>query len=372
MSLSSLLEGTVRLSPLRFLLGTFLIQFELYHYTNKTKTLCHWFVLCLFATTTLLLIPLLCICFINEYVYLLCMVVTHRCCCCTNKRHPQPQGIAYHASPAPAALTIMSYNIQSGCGLDGVLNIDRIQTLVAKHDPDILCMQEVEWHSNLYTTDQNEDIAKTCGLKHTAKIETRPQYWGGGYGNTVASKYPIIDTKTLNYSHWGLRNPRKALGCKLDVSSLYNNNGITNANIYVWMICTHLQNDATFDEQWYQSKALRQWTMQLANNEHAHECRGIFIAGDFNLPGWSTPVQHLTTGGFIDTIVGPTYPSNRPKVQFDHLFVQEQSAFQLVNEQDGFVVHGSTASDHAAIVATLRDRAHCSQSEREGRRKKKK
>ena len=160
----------------------------------------------------------------------------------------------------------------------------------------------------------------------------------------MASKYPIIDTKTLNYSHWGLRNPRKALGCKLDVSSLYKNKA-TNANIYyVWMICTHLQNDATFDEQWYQSKALRQWTMQLANNAHALECRGIFIAGDFNLPGWSTPVQHLTTGGFIDTIVGPTYPSNRPKVQFDHLFVQEQSAFQLVNEQDGFVVHGSTAS----------------------------
>jgi len=75
--------------------------------------------------------------------------------------------------------------------------------------------------------------------------------------------------------------------------------------------------------------------------------RPAILLGDFNLPG-SLP-RRLT--GWSPLITAPTYPSFRPRVQFDHV---------LADGLDPLALRGATGralalpvSDHCAVVVDL-------------------
>ena len=46
-----------------------------------------------------------------------------------------------------ATLRLMTYNVHSGVGMDGVYDVERIGRVVAGANPDVLCLQEVESNS---------------------------------------------------------------------------------------------------------------------------------------------------------------------------------------------------------------------------------
>merc|ERR1712154_549290 len=108
----------------------------------------------------------------------------------------------------------------------------------------------------------------------------------------------------------GGRNPRKAIAVKLDISSIFDEYGYNESNgtPFMWMVCTHFQNDLTFDENWYQARLLMNFCQEICDEEITKRTRfkmgsdqtiegnfrGLVIAGDINLPSWSSPIQYLS------------------------------------------------------------------------------
>ena len=102
-------------------------------------------------------------------------------------------------------LTVMTYNIHHGAGIDGVLDLERIAVLIEKSGADVVGLQEVDrhWSERSNWVDQPAWFAKRLKMHYAyaANLDLPPVNPGEPrrqYGTAILSKYPIKDfTNTL-------------------------------------------------------------------------------------------------------------------------------------------------------------------------------
>jgi endonuclease/exonuclease/phosphatase family metal-dependent hydrolase len=112
-------------------------------------------------------------------------------------------------------LTVVSYNIHRGVGLDRRLDLDRIAEVIAETAPDVVGLQEVIREEGAARTDQAAYLAEKLGMG-LVMGETRV-HGTGGYGNAVLTRLPVLGAERRDLSH-GEREPRGALRVDLDVT----------------------------------------------------------------------------------------------------------------------------------------------------------
>src|SRR5579883_3350635 len=104
--------------------------------------------------------------------------------------------------PGPPPLRVMTYNIQHGAGLDGVLNVDRTAAAIAAVHPDVVGLEEVDDHWSSRSADLDEtsllaDKLHMCAF--FAQIYDLPPQTTGApdreYGLAILSRYPILDSQ---------------------------------------------------------------------------------------------------------------------------------------------------------------------------------
>ena len=96
-------------------------------------------------------------------------------------------------------LTITSWNIQNGLGIDGQVSLERIAETLKENKPDVICLQEVSRYMPLpdgSNTDQYEELKALFPNFESvfgAAIDTEidGQENRGQFGNMILSKYPI-------------------------------------------------------------------------------------------------------------------------------------------------------------------------------------
>ncbi|GAA2841330.1 endonuclease/exonuclease/phosphatase family protein [Kribbella solani] len=102
-------------------------------------------------------------------------------------------------------LTVMTYNIHHGAGIDGVLDLERIAALIETSGADVIGLQEVDRHWDVRSNwvDQPAWFAKRLKMHYAyaANLDLPPVKPGDPrrqYGTAILSKYPIKDfTNTL-------------------------------------------------------------------------------------------------------------------------------------------------------------------------------
>ncbi|HET6987780.1 MAG TPA: endonuclease/exonuclease/phosphatase family protein [Kribbella sp.] len=102
-------------------------------------------------------------------------------------------------------LTVMTYNMHHGAGIDGVLDLERIAVLIERSGADVVGLQEVDRHWNARTKWEDQPAWFATRLKmhyaYAANLERPPLNPGEPrrqYGTAILSKYPIKDfTNTL-------------------------------------------------------------------------------------------------------------------------------------------------------------------------------
>ena len=102
-------------------------------------------------------------------------------------------------------LTVMTYNIHHGAGIDGVLDLERIAVLIEKSGADVVGLQEVDRHWDVRSNwvDQPAWFAKRLKMHYAyaANLDLPPVNPGEPrrqYGTAILSRYPIQDfTNTL-------------------------------------------------------------------------------------------------------------------------------------------------------------------------------
>ena len=65
----------------------------------------------------------------------------------TSPSEGEPAMDVLEQQAAGATLRLMTYNVHSGVGMDGVYDVERIGRVVAGANPDVVCLQEVESNS---------------------------------------------------------------------------------------------------------------------------------------------------------------------------------------------------------------------------------
>ena len=111
-------------------------------------------------------------------------------------------------------LTVASYNIHRGVGLDRRLDLERIGEVIAELAPDVVGLQEVIRENGLAPADQAAYLAATLGMT-VVMGETRA-HGTGAYGNAVLTRLPVLGSERFDLSR-GAREPRGCLRVDLDV-----------------------------------------------------------------------------------------------------------------------------------------------------------
>jgi endonuclease/exonuclease/phosphatase family metal-dependent hydrolase len=115
-------------------------------------------------------------------------------------------------------LTVVSYNIHRGVGLDRRRDLDRIADVIGEVGPDVVGLQEVIREGGVPEADQAAYLASRLEMSELVMGETRP-HGNGTYGNVVLSRLPVLGSGLCDLSY-SMREPRGCLRVDFDVDGM--------------------------------------------------------------------------------------------------------------------------------------------------------
>jgi endonuclease/exonuclease/phosphatase family metal-dependent hydrolase len=204
-------------------------------------------------------------------------------------------------------LTLVSWNIHSGIGTDGVFDLHRIGEVLRELNPDIVALQEVgDFRGKTAKEEHPEHLAEMLGL-HMA-FGPNVVRNNRRYGNAILSRLPILKSKNYDLSV-KRREPRGALRCDIDVGS--------GRPLHVF--CLHL--GLTVGERRAQESLL----LSADILRDAVRDDPVVVCGDFNYWGGG-PVPALVRSAIHDAALmlrapARTYHSRAPLFRLDRVYV---------------------------------------------------
>jgi len=239
-------------------------------------------------------------------------------------------------------LRVMTYNVHTCVGMDGNLSPERIARVIARYEPDVVALQELDvGRSRTGSVDQAEVIAQHLQMEfhfHPA-IHLEEEK----YGDAILSRYPIklIRAAELPYLDNGIvREPRGAIWVEVQVDG-----------IAVQIINTHL--GFTAKEQALQTDELLgpKW---LAHPD-CHE--PVVLLGDFNSMPRSQPCRRITRRlRDVQIELDNHKPRNTwfgryPVGRIDHVFIGQ--GLDVLDIDVGTSQLTRVASDHLPLIVDL-------------------
>jgi endonuclease/exonuclease/phosphatase family metal-dependent hydrolase len=234
-------------------------------------------------------------------------------------------------------LTLVSWNVHSGIGLDGRFDLGRVAEVLAQLTPDVVALQEVgDFRGRTSAEDHPEYLADRLRL-HLAYGPNVVQD-GRRYGNAVLSRLPILGSRNYDLSV-PRREPRGALRADL---------GLENGR-RVHLFCLHL--GLSRGERRQQESLL----LSADILRDAVRADPTLVCGDFN-HWWSTPVRGLVRRALHDAaqLLGHpvcTYPSRCPVMRLDRIYVDD-GVLPLALRAERSAL-SRVASDHLPLVLRL-------------------
>lgn len=243
---------------------------------------------------------------------------------------PLHQFVTWNAPPAPPAaafpLRVATYNIHQGFDITGQPSLDAIADVLESEQPQVVALQEVPrgWAVN-GSVDALGWLSERLGM-HAAWGPAADRLWG----NAVLSRYPIVAVENRPMpNNEALRFDRAYLVVTIAVPGQR-----------VQVVATHLHH--------VQQEPQRRLPQVRALLDGIDWDRPTILLGDLNAQPHDEEVQLLTQSGLLasDSPI-PTYPSERPRRQIDHVLAT-----------DHFVLHDvraiqTTASDHLPLTTVL-------------------
>lgn len=232
---------------------------------------------------------------------------------------------------------LLTYNVHRCLGVDRRLDVDRIAAVIAEHDPDIVCLQELDvGRARSGGVDQAEAIAARLAM--TSRFHPAMRVEAELYGDAILTPHPerLMRADALPTVR-GIRGlePRGAIWSRIEIRG-----------VAVNVINTHL--GLVPREQRLQALA-------LAGSEWIGACEGpTILTGDFNATSLTRPYKTLTRKlddaqrrlGLKPSI--KTFPSSFPAIRIDHFFVSPD--IRVTRVQAPFSPLARMASDHLPLV----------------------
>ena len=224
------------------------------------------------------------------------------------------------------SLTIMSWNIRAGLGMDGVRDISRAAAVIKEAGADLVAVQEVDRNTRRSGgVDQVAELEKGTGM--VATWCKAIDHDGGEYGIALLSKSAPIGVRRIELPRLGKTEQRMLLLAEFPD---------------FLMGVTHLSLNA--GERLAAIEVIRGYL----NPE-----KPFFLAGDWNdVPGSET-LQAIRRPFAVVSGFDKTFPSPEPKSCIDYIAVsrRHRARFEHVTHE---VLPQAVFSDHRPVVVTLR------------------
>lgn len=231
------------------------------------------------------------------------------------------------SSPAAQGLRLAAWNVRMGHGMDGTSRPRDVAQLLRDERADVVLLSEVDRGWLLNGGQEHLSIlARLLGYEH-AFGPAGDQVWG----EAVLSRWPIRDVSSVRLPAHDSLTGAQALAVTVETPQGP-----------VRVVATHIQPDATGDDP-----ALPQ-ARDLADILLQQRTAGLplVVAGDLNLepggPAWDALLGAGITDALADARPLPTWSSEDPQQQIDHVLVS-----------DGVVASGAQLSDHLPVVVDL-------------------
>ena len=212
------------------------------------------------------------------------------------------------AMGASASLRVVSYSICHGEGADKVINIDRAGSLIARYNPDLVAIQEVDDNTTRSgRVDQTAGLGRRLGMAYRFKKSI--DYCDGEFGIALLSVYPIRHTIFHNLP---TLDGEEACGALEVVVDVVDEDGQTNALSFV---CTLL--GLNNDQRVVQVQAL---VRELSGRGHA-----VVVAGNLNATPQEEAVEKLLGAGFVvaDDPMRNTFPAQDATQKNDYILTKD-------------------------------------------------
>jgi endonuclease/exonuclease/phosphatase family metal-dependent hydrolase len=240
-------------------------------------------------------------------------------------------------------LRIMTYNVHGCVGLDRRLDVGRVAEVIAREDPDVVALQELDvGRVRSGGVDQAHEIAARLGMAHHFNAAFRVAE--EQYGDAILSRLPMRLAKT-----GALPRPSRVPGLELRGALWAEVACAGGAALQV--VNTHLglvpleqkgQVDALLGPDWCGSPAFRAGPALLLGDFNA----GSRYAAYKRLAGELSDLQKRFAAPTV-----ATFPSRLPMLRIDHLF-----ACGAVRPLDVWAPNTATAriaSDHLPLAADV-------------------
>ncbi len=238
------------------------------------------------------------------------------------------------AAEQPVRLSVLSYNIHHGEGIDGKLDLQRIAGVIKSVDPDLVALQEVDKKvKRSDSVDQPAELARIVEMQvvFAANIELQ----GGHYGNAVLSRYPIVHHHNHLLPRVDNGEQRGLIEAEIQVPRL---------NAPLLLLATHLDHRPDDRERIASTAVINQ---RVSNQVQ----RLALLAGDMNAVPESKVLAEIGTKWMsANSVPQPTVPVGKPVKQIDYILAHPQDRWKVIEFK---VLDEAVASDHRAVFSVL-------------------
>ena len=233
-------------------------------------------------------------------------------------------------------LRLLTYNIRHAQNDSGAIDVKSLADFILKIKPDVVALQEVDSVCNRSKKiDIAAELGKLTGMYYY--FGKAMNYDGGGYGEAILSRLPIISITTLALPIQPdkKREPRAAIEAVVEIAK-----GKT-----IKFIATHLDH--------LEDETDRLMQTQFLADRYSNEAIPFIISGDLNaLPG-SKAMQTLykvATQPAKDKSLF-TFPADVPVKKIDYFLLSKNYKWQCTKFE---VPEEKHLSDHRPVLMELR------------------
>jgi endonuclease/exonuclease/phosphatase family metal-dependent hydrolase len=233
----------------------------------------------------------------------------------------------------PIRLRVLSYNIHHGEGTDGKLDLERIAQVIRAAQPDLVALQEVDDRAHRTgSVNQPAELARLTGL--IGNFGQAMALEGGGYGQTVLSRWPVLSRTVHTLPQRPGREPRIALVVQTKAGA---------RGPEINFASTH------FDHEF---EAIRLQQAATLNGVLSSNSIPTILAGDFNAVPESAEMR-IFLSDWLDTAESnpqPTIPSDQPQRRIDYILARPRNDWRVIEAR---VLEEAVASDHRALLSVV-------------------
>jgi endonuclease/exonuclease/phosphatase family metal-dependent hydrolase len=236
-------------------------------------------------------------------------------------------------------LTVMTFNIHHGVGVDGRLDLDRIAEVIRSSGADVVALQEVDRHFSERSAfaDQAQELGRALHMHvaYGANLDLEPLAPGQPrrqYGNAVLSRHRIRSSRNILLPRLEGEEQRGLLEVSLRVRG-----------VPVRVYATHLQHNSAVSRQ-LQAEAILQ---AITSSDSS-----MLLLGDLNAQPEDPEIVlllQLLVDAWMQAGLGPgyTYSAANPHSRIDYVLHSGEVVSRVA------AVLATDVSDHLPVVVTM-------------------